>query len=71
MPTPAPKITSNGFGFGPLANLTKEAEAEVGQAVEQVLYGSWRAYVTALGQTVPANVTRAKHAIRNIKGSTR
>lgn len=66
-----PKVATADSGFAAVVAQVEDAAAQVAATEAQLVFGPWRAYATAVGQSGPANVNRATRAIRAIRGSNR
>lgn len=66
-----PKIVTADTGLQAVLDQAATAGGQVASAASQIIYGPWRAFATAIGQSAPANVNRATRATRAIKGSGR
>jgi hypothetical protein len=66
-----PKQATADDAFAAIVAQAKQAATEIGQFDSNLVFGPWREYATAVGQSGPMHINRATRAIRAIKGTGR
>lgn len=68
MPAKPPKIATADTELQAVLDLAKNVGEEAASTASGFIFGPWREYAVAVGQSAPAHVNRANRAIRAIRG---